>query len=53
MMDITLAQILNHLYDVERENEILKEFIQKNAGVLKGANAIVPGLVEETAQPAE
>lgn len=43
-MDATLAQILNHVYDLEVENQTLKEFLTKNRGVLLAANEHVPGL---------
>lgn len=51
MMDSTLAQLLNHIYDVEAENKLLKEFIQANEGVLKRANVAVPGMESQSESP--
>lgn len=53
MMDATLAQILNHIYDLETEKAQLIDFIKKNEGVLRQANAEMPVLDQPAPAAAE
>jgi hypothetical protein len=42
MMDATLAQLLNHIYDLEQEKAAFVDFFEKNRKVLEANNTNLP-----------